>query len=87
MSDAIRCSKCGYVYWVSARENFGTCSKCGFCNDIWITGENDMPLLVDSSVIFQTIPYDVDKWAHLNPGVKKKENKFNRYTALTKDQE
>ena len=33
MSDATRCGKCGYVYWTTSRENWGTCPNCNTDND------------------------------------------------------
>ena len=33
MSDATRCGECGWVYWTTYRENWGTCTKCGLDND------------------------------------------------------
>jgi hypothetical protein len=89
MADAVRCPGCGYVYWSRYYENWATCAKCGSDNDVFLKEGEDQPLLVSSGVIFQTIPYDLEKWGHLNPGVKKEKSKtkpklFNRYTALTK---
>lgn len=50
MSDAIRCPKCGYVYSVSGRENWGTCMNCNSNND-FVEGA----MLVDSSLLFRFI--------------------------------
>lgn len=51
MSDATKCAKCGYVYWTSAYENWGTCNKCGTNNDFY-EGQ-DEPEIVSSDWIFQ----------------------------------
>ena len=86
MPNAVRCAKCGYVYW-NDTENWGICNNCGQSNNIILKDGEDQPLLVTSEVIFQVIPYDLERWKHLNPGVKKeKPKKFNRYTALTENQ-
>ncbi len=35
MSDAVKCGKCNYVYWVRTYENWGTCTNCGENMDRW----------------------------------------------------
>jgi len=52
MSDAVRCGKCGYVYWSRWNENWGTCPKCETDNDC----SEKHATLVDSSKIFTFIP-------------------------------
>ena len=75
MSDAVRCPKCGYVYWTSCYQNWATCDNCGNDNDQIPYEAEIQPLLVDSKHIFQFIPYEPKP--ELKP--------FNRYTALMED--
>jgi hypothetical protein len=56
MSDAIRCPKCNEAYWVSTRENWGTCTYCGSNNDFW-KGEGK-PELVSSDEVSKSL----NKW-------------------------
>ena len=58
MSDAIRCGKCGYVYWSRWNENWGTCPKCESDNDR--VSYRDRARLVSSDRIFTTILEDED---------------------------
>ena len=52
MSDAVRCSKCGYVYWTSTYENWGVCDSCGQSNNRILDDGENQPLLVTTEVIF-----------------------------------
>lgn len=47
MSDAIKCGKCGFVYWTSCYENWGTCTHCSTNNDF---SEEDATLVSSSSI-------------------------------------
>ena len=71
--DAVRCPNCGYVYWTRTYEDWGICDNCGHNNDRFFGDSEDVPLLVHSEEIFKIIPYDVEKWKHLNPWVKRYE--------------
>lgn len=59
MSDAVRCPKCGFIYWSRWNENWGTCANCSENNDFY-KGE-DKPQLVDSNKIFTFIKNNGDK--------------------------
>lgn len=48
MSDAVKCGKCGYVYWTSTYENWGTCQKCDTNMDFW---NGPKPQLWDSDEV------------------------------------
>ena len=48
MSDATRCGKCGYVYWTTWSENWGTCPNCNTNNDF----SKEKASIVNSKHIF-----------------------------------
>jgi len=50
MSDATRCGSCGWVYWTTNYENWGTCPKCETNNDYAPKGKKAE--LVSSDYIF-----------------------------------
>jgi len=83
-SAAVRCPKCGYVYWTRAYENWASCSNCGSNNDQIPYHAKVKPQLVDSKHIFQTIPYEPVPSDKSQTPAPKEPRPFNRYTALMK---
>ena len=79
MSDAVRCPRCGYVYWSAWNENWGSCINCNSNNDFF---KGDEPRIVDSDKIHTFIPSEnVPEEEDIQ-----EEKKFNRYTALKRDE-
>lgn len=82
MSDAVRCPRCGYVYWSAWNENWGSCTNCNINNDFF---KDDEPRIVDSDKIHTFIPSE-DVPEDVPEEDIQKEKRFNRYTALKRDE-